>query len=182
MIVHFRRTVFPGIELAQACNIRHAPSVALILPRAKCQPEPLLETRRAPPWSCVPMALEVRSEVLEYGSLPMAPWLAQIESLQQIRAVILQLLQSSSRDEQGRSESAVPATPCTVITSPVPTHPPQQTTALPAGFVSPQVIAAALDTNEMQNKVWPRRRLALVTTAAVCNQRTAALLPALAFW
>lgn len=50
------------------------------------------------------MSLEVRSEVIEYGSLPMAPWLGTLDSLQQVRAVTLQLLGSASRDERGRRE------------------------------------------------------------------------------
>lgn len=49
------------------------------------------------------MNLEVRSEVIEYGALPTAPWLAGVDSLQQLRSVILQLLQAASFEE-GRCE------------------------------------------------------------------------------
>lgn len=47
--------------------------------------------------------LEVRSEVVEYGSLPTAPWLTGVDSLHQLRGLILRLLQSAFY-EQGRGE------------------------------------------------------------------------------
>lgn len=48
--------------------------------------------------------LTVRQEVLEFGSCPVCPWLAQVETLQAIRALLLELLQVSTFDEHGRSE------------------------------------------------------------------------------
>lgn len=50
------------------------------------------------------MNLEVRSEVIEYGALPQCPWLAQVESLQHIKEIMVRLLQSATCDDQGRSE------------------------------------------------------------------------------
>lgn len=52
--------------------------------------------------------LTVRSDVLEWGSVPTAPWLQQLDDAHGIRSVLLQLLQVSSFDEQGRSECRVP--------------------------------------------------------------------------
>lgn len=48
--------------------------------------------------------LAVRSEVIEFGAAPVAPWLAQLDSVQAILGKQQQLLQLGSCDEQGRCE------------------------------------------------------------------------------
>jgi hypothetical protein len=48
--------------------------------------------------------LVVRQEVLEFGSSPVSPWLNQVESLSAIRAILEELLRSSTTDDRGRSE------------------------------------------------------------------------------
>lgn len=51
------------------------------------------------------MALHIRSEVIEYGSLPLAPWLSRLDSLGAIKALMDQLHQLASYDDvEGRSE------------------------------------------------------------------------------
>ena len=50
------------------------------------------------------MGLVARSEVLEWGSTPLFPWLAALDELPQLRALLQELLQLSTFDEQGRSE------------------------------------------------------------------------------
>ena len=50
------------------------------------------------------MGLVARTEVVEWGSTPLFPWLAALEELPQLRALLQELLQLSTFDEQGRSE------------------------------------------------------------------------------
>ncbi|KAI3435495.1 hypothetical protein D9Q98_001561 [Chlorella vulgaris] len=67
--------------------------------------------------------LSIRQAVLELGSCPVCPWLAQVETLQAIRALLQELLHASTFDEHGRS------------------------------FVTPQAISTALDITAPQTKV-----------------------------
>ncbi|PRW18405.1 TBCC domain-containing 1 isoform A [Chlorella sorokiniana] len=69
------------------------------------------------------MVLVARTEVIEWGSTPLFPWLAALEELPQLRALLQELLQLSTFDEQGRS------------------------------FVTPQVICSALNITPVQCKV-----------------------------
>lgn len=50
------------------------------------------------------MSLVVRSEVIEYGSLPLAPWLGHLDSLHAIKSLAEQLHQLASHDQQGYSK------------------------------------------------------------------------------
>lgn len=50
------------------------------------------------------MGLVARQEVIEWGSTPLFPWLTALEELPQLRALLQELLQLSTFDEQGRSE------------------------------------------------------------------------------
>ena len=54
------------------------------------------------------MTVAVRSEVIEFASAPTAPWLARIETLPALRALLQSLIQVSTFDEQGRSECWTP--------------------------------------------------------------------------
>lgn len=52
------------------------------------------------------MLIGVRSEILEYGGTPMAPWLLNIESLAAVRVLAQNLLQVSYQDSSGKRKSA----------------------------------------------------------------------------
>lgn len=44
----------------------------------------------------------VRSEIIEYGGTPMAPWLLNLESLAAVRVLAQNLLQVSYQDSDGK--------------------------------------------------------------------------------
>ena len=56
--------------------------------------------------------MQVRSEVIEYGGLPAAPWLAQIgDGVAAIKALLQQLLQMAAYDDRGRGARGVGGAP-----------------------------------------------------------------------
>lgn len=50
--------------------------------------------------------IRVRSEIIEFGGTPMAPWLLNLESLAAVRALAQNLLQVSYQDSDGKRKRA----------------------------------------------------------------------------
>lgn len=120
-----------------------------------------------------PMSLVPRTEVLEWGSSPLAPWLNNVPDLVALRALLTEFLQLSSFDEQGRSEcrrgrgsgsrvsngqrwqqGEAAAAAGYLRNHPAPTlRRASPAVPAPAGFVTPQVICSALDITSVQCKV-----------------------------
>lgn len=101
------------------------------------------------------ITLSVRSELIEYGSLPTAPWKSQTDSLPSLHALIGDLLGAAARDAtqagahdggKGRPPGCVSSGPIVEVLTPL--YP-----RAASGFVSLEELGAILDLNAPQTRV-----------------------------
>lgn len=103
-----------------------------------------------------PQVISVRTDVLEYGGMPISPWLSHLNSLVALQALKLRLLQQGTCDQRGRCECPrqCRAAACRPHPELVTLHGHQcAVSCADAGFVSREDVGLALDASGQQTQV-----------------------------
>jgi hypothetical protein len=95
-----------GVRVGTHDTAPHPSQIAVFEAAAACAVQTACR-RCSEELAAIMPGLSIRQAVLELGSCPVCPWLAQVETLQAIRALLQELLHASTFDEHGRSEFAL---------------------------------------------------------------------------